>query len=1064
MSRIRCAPALLLLLLACDSAAEPEPPRPAAVSVTPTTAELTALGATVRLTAAVRDQNGHPLPSAAVTWTSGTPAVAAVDGSGLVTAVANGTATITATAGAVSTTAMVTVAQVVSTVTVTPAADTVAEADTLRLAALAFDANGHEVAGAGIAWVSADTLVAVVDASGLVTGVAAGSVMIGATASGVTGEAEIEVVPAVPSVVAVSPDTVAFSALGDTAALSAEVFDQVGRPMEGVAVSWASADTAVAVVDSAGVVSAVGAGETVVTATADGAVGVVAVMVDQVAVAVVATPPADTVELGDTLRLSAEAFDRNGHRVAGARFDWRPSDTAVARVDQTGLVTGSGEGTTTITAVAGDASAAAEITVVNPDRAALVALYEATDGPNWHPLETGWLTDAPLGEWYGVTVNDAGRVIRLSLGWIDLENMWLSLNGEIPPEIGDLTALEGLSLHATGLGRLTGGIPPELGKLERLEGLTLRGQFAGRIPSELGDLTKLRTLSLRGDFTGPIPPELEMLTELEWFWLVHESLSGPVPAGFLNLPRLKRFVLEFHCGDGNDPDRIANCAAYDLLCAPSDSMFAWLRDRLAWIRGTEPIRRCGAGSALLTQATQSRADSSSVPLVAGRPAALQVFEVAEADARARFFDATGALVHEMEVGQALLPGSVVRPGLEMVVEGEGWRIPRTGRQSIDVREVPTFSLTLIPFVTRDNIDTETVTSSARDMAADPEGHPLLSYATALLPASDWSVTTHEPVWTDRYGTDAIQRTKAMRLLENGTGYWMGLMSVNPGPGVLGFGYVGGFASVAVEDSHAIAHELGHNLGLLHTPSVGRSVDPEYPYPGYEIGAWGFAVKDVCPRLVSGTDGQGRSIPRCFYEGQQIGAARPDVMSYEPFSWISDYHFTKAMRHRLDREAGTAAAAFAAPKTRTLLLWGGVDSTGTAAHLDPAFLVDAVPSMPDAGGEWSLDGRTEDGREAFRLSFDMPEIADAPGERSAFVFTVPVTWTGELESIRLHGPGDASAVLDRSTDNPMTILRDPVSGQVRAFLRWPMAEAMAAADRADGGRGDLVALFSKGLPR
>ena len=39
------------------------------------------------------------------------------------------------------------------------------------------------------------------------------------------------------------------------------------------------------------------------------------------------------------------------------------------------------------------------------DRAALVALYNATGGPNW-AHNTGWLTNAPLGQWYGVTTDD----------------------------------------------------------------------------------------------------------------------------------------------------------------------------------------------------------------------------------------------------------------------------------------------------------------------------------------------------------------------------------------------------------------------------------------------------------------------------------------------------------------------------------------------------------------------------------------------------------------------------------------------------------------------------------
>ena len=68
-----------------------------------------------------------------------------MDASGLVTAASNGAATITAAASAVCGTAAMTVDQVVASVAVTPPADTVVEADTVRLAAQAADANGHEV-------------------------------------------------------------------------------------------------------------------------------------------------------------------------------------------------------------------------------------------------------------------------------------------------------------------------------------------------------------------------------------------------------------------------------------------------------------------------------------------------------------------------------------------------------------------------------------------------------------------------------------------------------------------------------------------------------------------------------------------------------------------------------------------------------------------------------------------------------------------------------------------------------------------------------------------------------
>ena len=171
----------------------PDPPRPTTVTVTPATARLSALGATVQLSAEVRDQNGQVLAGAAVAWASDDAPLATVDASGLVTAVGNGAATITATAGGANGTATVTVAQEVSTVAVSPPADTLVEADTVRISAEAADANGHAIAGAVFAWASSDTLVARVDDDGLVTGVAAGETAITAAAGGVTGRAELVV-------------------------------------------------------------------------------------------------------------------------------------------------------------------------------------------------------------------------------------------------------------------------------------------------------------------------------------------------------------------------------------------------------------------------------------------------------------------------------------------------------------------------------------------------------------------------------------------------------------------------------------------------------------------------------------------------------------------------------------------------------------------------------------------------------------------------------------------------------------------------------------------------------
>ncbi len=405
----------------------PDPPRATTVTVSPAAAELTALGATVQLAAEVRDQNGQVMAGTAVTWTSSSPGVATVNASALVTAASNGTATITATGGSASGSATVTVAQMAGSVTVSPAEAAIALGDTLRLAAEALDANGHAVENAEFSWASRDEATATVDGSGLATGVAAGEAEITATSSGVTGRAALTVLAPVPAELTVTPDTVAFMALGETAQLAAEVLDQFGRPMEAATVSWTSADTVVATVDADGLVTAAGNGATVVTATVGDVSHEAAVSVMQTVGSVTVSPAEAEIALGDTLRLTAEALDANGHPVENAEFSWASSDESVATVDASGLVTGIAAGAATMTASSGPVSGTAEVAVVDADRDVLVALYEATNGAGW--LENGgWLSDRPIGEWHGVTVGPDGRVtaVRLSAS---------NLVGSIPPEL-----------------------------------------------------------------------------------------------------------------------------------------------------------------------------------------------------------------------------------------------------------------------------------------------------------------------------------------------------------------------------------------------------------------------------------------------------------------------------------------------------------------------------------------------------------------------------------------------------------------------------------------------------
>ena len=168
------------------------------------------------------------------------------------------------------------------------------------------------------------------------------------------------------------------------------------------------------------------------------------------------------------------------------------------------------------------------------DREALVALYNATGGANW-TNKTNWLTNAPIGQWHGVTTDANGRVTDLSLG----ENR---LTGRIPTELGSLTNLTELSLWGD---ELTGGIPAELGRLTNLTVLDLsENQLSGEIPAELGSLPNLEDLSLwDNELTGGIPAELGRLTNVTVLDLSENQLTGETPAELGSLPNLEDLSL-----------------------------------------------------------------------------------------------------------------------------------------------------------------------------------------------------------------------------------------------------------------------------------------------------------------------------------------------------------------------------------------------------------------------------------------------------------------------------------------------------------------------------------------
>ena len=646
------------------------------------------------------------------------------------------------------------------------------------------------------------------------------------------------------------------------------------------------------------------------------------------------------------------------------------------------------------------------------------------------------------------------------------------LSGPIPPEFGNLSSLRTLSIHSYE-NRLTGEIPPELGKLANLVELILPGnELTGEIPPEFGNLRALANMTLDGNrLIGALPPELGDLANLRILQLAGNELSGPVPPGFGGLVELRELTVSNNPamagelpGELTDLSNLNTLAAGGTeLCAPQDSDFQ------AWLRNVQKrrVRTCGvSGRAYLTQAVQSR--DYPVPLVAGERALLRVFLTAsganEEDipgALARFY-ADGSEIHSQRLGgkagpipTEVLEGDlskslnmevgpdVIRSGLEVVIEvdpvdaglGVPARIPATGRLQVEVYPVSLFDIMAIPFLWTPDPDSSII-ATVGAMAEDPAGHSLLRETRDLLPVHAVDVTAHDPVATSsNHPITLLMQTEAIRVAEGGSEYYMGTMGGISG-GIAGVGFVPGKSTFSIPDARVIAHEFGHNLSLLHAPCFVDG-DPAYPHAGGRIGAWGW---------------DGRNL---------IGPDTRDLMGYCQRYWISDFHFTNALRYRAS-QGDTIAERYRSP-VRSLLVWGGVGEDGEL-FLEPAFALDAPPSLPSRAGDHRLVGRDGVGRELFSLSFAMPVIADGDGT-AAFAFALPAREGWErLASITLSGSGD-SVALDEDSERSMAILRDRTTGQVIAILDDlpPGTRTYAKAVTLLSPGPEFVLRFSRGIP-
>lgn len=302
-----------------------------------------------------------------VTWRSSNPRVTTVNSDGLATSIDKGTAIITAAFGKISGRMTLTVTPAtLSSIAVMPPNLILSGGSNHQ-----FTANGRYSDGASyditnrVTWNSSNPSIATVNKDGLVKAVGTGTATIHATLGTVTGNRALTVASFLSSI-SVTPADLSMP-VG-----TYKLFTATGTYSDGTSSqirtgTWKSANMAAAKVDPSGLVTAVAAGTTIITATEGKISGKTTVTVTPLTLSSISVSHASrSLPAGVTQQFRATGiYSEKTINDLTVQVTWSSSNPSVATVNEKGLVTTIAAGTTKITATSGPISGSTTLTVTS---------------------------------------------------------------------------------------------------------------------------------------------------------------------------------------------------------------------------------------------------------------------------------------------------------------------------------------------------------------------------------------------------------------------------------------------------------------------------------------------------------------------------------------------------------------------------------------------------------------------------------------------------------------------------------------------------------------------------
>jgi hypothetical protein len=489
----------------------------------------------------------------------------------------------------------------------------------------------------------------------------------------------------------------------------------------------------------------------------------------------------------------------------------------------------------------------------------------------------------------------------------------------------------------------------------------------------------------------------------------------------------------------------------------------------------------------ITQSVQSYDDT--VPLIANRDAYLRVFvradqaNTAAPAVRVRLYQGanpTPVATYNLSAPSAsvpmvmdqgslnsswnqLIPAAQVTTGLRILAEvdpGNGVpesdetdnSYPASGLQKeLDVRAVAPLDIHMVPVIVGGLTGDVTAANKDQFVATLKKAMPVQAVNVTLRVTPYSSSVDSLPSDGSSEWSTVLNEIRTLQVVDGTGKYFYGVVKTTYGSGIAGIGYVPGKSAVGWDrmpsGDGVLAHEVGHNLSLLHAPcGHPGGEDPAFPYLDGSIGVWGLDIGSLTLKSPSSVD----------------------LMGYcNGINWISDYHYQKALDYRQSLVGSTAAGA-----QTGLLVWGRI--VNGVVTLEPAFEIAAPVQLPEQRGAYVLEGLDDRGSILFSYQFAGDPVADQLVEQRQFAFVIPfgASRSDRLARLRVRGGGrdaELSSMAAMSAQGRgVTFLRQlqpmpdrqarVVSGGVR--LTWN-ATAYPMALVRDVATGDILSFARRG---